>query len=828
MVLLTAGGFLTYQVLEFRTTITSNLKSVADILAFNNIAPLSFGDSRVARMNLSALKADRHILGACLYDRADRLFASYARTGSSDSCPAYPKIDPGLVFESGQATYSTPVLLGHELLGTLTLRHDLEDERALLRRLLFLLAAVLDLLFATWLSSRMARAIGKPIKALVRTSCKISEERDYSLRVILDSGREDGELGLLIDSFNQMLSKVEESDRELASHRERLEEQVTARTTELMQLNRDLTDELQGRRSAENALRDSEERYALAMNGANDGLWDWDLKSGKVYFSSRWKAMLGFSDEEIGDQPTEWLDRAHPGEADRLRSEIDAHWHGRTSEFRNECRMRHRDGSYRWMLSRGLAIRSTGGKVTRMAGSQTDITDAKISDPLTGLASRILFTDRLTHCIDQNHREPGWIFAVLFLDLDRFKVINDSLGHQTGDQLLVGIAERLSHSVRSSDLVGRLTEHCTVARLGGDEFVVLLEDIQSVESARRVADRIQRDMSLPFFLEGHSVFSTFSIGVAVSNSDYHSAEEILRDADTAMYAAKASGKARFAIFDPAMRARAIARLEIETDLRHALKHRELLIHYQPEVDLRSGEIVGFEALVRWRHPKNGIVPPLDFIPIAEETGLIGPLGAWVLEEACSQMRRWHSMFPDLSSLRISVNLSGKQLTSKDLFRDVLQALQVSCLPPECLDLEITESVLMEDTEAAIQTLLSLKSLGIGLQIDDFGTGYSSLSYLHRLPFDTLKIDRSFVHSMDAQKDGIEIVRTIMALARSLKMRVVAEGVENGKQLSYLRGMGCQFGQGHHFFEPLDTGSAEKLLAARSRTGKDLRAFVLAS
>jgi diguanylate cyclase (GGDEF)-like protein len=454
-------------------------------------------------------------------------------------------------------------------------------------------------------------------------------------------------------------------------------------------------------------------------------------------------------------------------------------------------------------------------------------------DALTGLANRTLFTERLRRRMAKAHPDSGCIFGVLFLDLDHFKVINDSLGHLAGDQLLLGIASRLTQTVRSSDLVGRFSDSFTVARLGGDEFAVLIENIQSEENARSIADRIQRDMSLPFMVESRSVFTTFSIGVALSNGTYRSAEEILRDADIAMYAAKATGKACFAVFDPAMRARAIARLEIETDLRRALSSRaltsrELIIHYQPEIDLRSGEVVAFEALVRWQHPKNGLVPPLDFIPIAEETGLIAPLGAWVLEEACSQMRSWQTAFPEFSNLRISVNLSGKQLTSKDLLRDVAQALEVSLLPPECLDLEVTESILMEDAETAIQTLLKLKRLGLGLQIDDFGTGYSSLSYLHRLPFDTLKIDRSFVHSMDAQEDGIEIVRTIMALAQSLKMTVVAEGVENRVQLSHLREMGCEFAQGNHFSEPLDAASAERLLAAQSLTGNDLSEFVLAS
>lgn len=447
-------------------------------------------------------------------------------------------------------------------------------------------------------------------------------------------------------------------------------------------------------------------------------------------------------------------------------------------------------------------------------------------DSLTGLTNRTVFSERLKQCMEESRRDPGRMFGVLFLDLDHFKVINDSLGHLAGDQLLVGIAHRLSQTVRSTDLIGRLTG--TVARLGGDEFAVLIENIQSQENAGRIADRIQCDMSLPFLLEGRSVFTTFSIGVALSTSNYQAAEEILRDADIAMYAAKVSGKARVAIFDPSMRARAIARLEIETDLRRALATGGLLLNYQPEIDLRSGRIIGFEALVRWPHPKYGLIPPLEFIPVAEETGLIGPLGAWVLREACCQTRLWQMAFREFANLRISVNLSGKQLVSKDLLTDVEQALQVSMLSPECLDLEITESVLMDDTESAIQALMNLKDLGLGLQIDDFGTGYSSLSYLHRLPFDILKIDRSFVHSMEKQEDGIEIVRTIMALAQSLKMSVVAEGVETEAQLSHLRQMGCGCAQGNYFSKPLDAAAVEKLLAAQLHIGEALPEFVMAS
>ncbi len=453
---------------------------------------------------------------------------------------------------------------------------------------------------------------------------------------------------------------------------------------------------------------------------------------------------------------------------------------------------------------------------------------ASYGDVLTHLANRKVFTEQVAHCIEQCHGDGKLVFGVFFLDLDCFKVINDSLGHLAGDQLLVGVAQRLTDTVRSSDVVGRLSEPCTIARFGGDEFVILIQNIRSLDNALRIADRIQKGMHEPFLLDGHSVHATFSIGVALSR-DHHLADDILRDADTAMYAAKAAGKACIAVFDKTMRARAVARLEIETDLRTALSTSEgLVVHYQPQVDLATGKIVGFEALVRWQHPKYGLIPPLDFIPIAEEIGLVVPLGAWVLQEACRQIQKWRSAFFAFSNLRISVNLSGKQLGSKDLFKDVEQALRVSLLPPECLDLEITESFLLDNTEAAIQTLLNLKKLKIGLQIDDFGTGYSSLSYLHRLPFDTLKIDRAFVHSMNPQEDGIEIVRTIMALAQGLKMSVVAEGVENQRQSFQLQQMGCKLAQGYLFSEPLDAVSAKRLLAARSRAVSETPGLLLAS
>jgi diguanylate cyclase (GGDEF)-like protein/PAS domain S-box-containing protein len=581
-------------------------------------------------------------------------------------------------------------------------------------------------------------------------------------------------------------------------------------------------------KESEYRLQQSEFRYRSVVEHAGDIIYQTDHQGRFTFYNEAARRVLLIRGGEVLGKL--FTDLIHPSDrANALRFYSRQRLSG-TQETYYEFRCIAGDGEIHWLGQNVQLLLNEEGKVEGFQAIARDITERRkaqealarqaAEDSLTGLANRTVFTQRLTRCVEQNYRDPSYIFGVLFLDLDHFKVINDSLGHVAGDQLLVEIAHRLSQTVRSSDLVARLSQPSTVARLGGDEFAVLIENAQSMENARRIADRIQRDMNQPFTLENHSVFTTFSIGVALSNGNYLSAEEILRDADIAMYAAKTSGKARVAVFDPAMRARAIARLEIESDLRRALASGELILHYQPEVDLRSGEIIGFEALVRWVHPTRGTVPPLEFIPVAEETGLIAPLGAWVLEEACRQIRRWQSAFPKFSKLKISVNLSGKQLTSKDLLGHVEQALQASSLAPDCLDLEITESFLMEDTEAAIQTLLNLKQLGVGLQIDDFGTGYSSLSYLHRLPFDTLKIDRSFVHSLDGQEDGIEIVRTIMALAQSLKMSVIAEGVETRTQLLHLRRMGCGFAQGYHFSKALDTASAETLLSTRSQTGAE--------
>jgi diguanylate cyclase (GGDEF)-like protein/PAS domain S-box-containing protein len=565
---------------------------------------------------------------------------------------------------------------------------------------------------------------------------------------------------------------------------------------------------LRSRKEAEDALRVSEERYALAARGSKDGLWDWDLRTGLIYYSERWKSMLGFSGDRIGNSPDEWISRLYPADRDRVADEISRHCRGESEHFQSEYRILHSDGSYRWMLSRGVAVLNDQGIATRLAGSQTDITENKAADPLTGLASRLLLHDRLQLSIDQARMNPRDQFALLFLDLDRFKLVNDSLGHRAGDRLLLGIAQRLLRCAAEPpfDMARTL-----VARLGGDEFVVLICGPDAAALGGMLANRIQEALQPAFDLDGNHTFVSASIGVRVGHPN-ETPETLLLDADTAMYHAKSQGKQRNEVFDPAMRFRAVERLRLETDLRDAIQARHLTVSYQPKVCIATGVVSELEALVRWNHRDRGVVGPVDFIPVAEETGLILQLGTFVLRSACRQMAAWLREFDVDASTRVSVNLSCRQFRHPDLFGEIMGILAETGLPPERLSLEITEGVLMEDMESAVAILKRLRAQNIGLQIDDFGTGYSSLSYLRRLPFDCLKIDRSFVKEIGQGIENDEIVSTIALLGRTLGMSVVAEGVETLSQLQMLTDAGCEYAQGFLYSEAVDGAEARRFFS----------------
>ncbi|MDR1728560.1 MAG: EAL domain-containing protein [Acidobacteriota bacterium] len=565
------------------------------------------------------------------------------------------------------------------------------------------------------------------------------------------------------------------------------------------------------RKHTEDALRKSEERYALAMRAANDGLWDWDLQSGAIYFSPRWKSMVGEEEDALGDSPEEWFGRIHPDDVERVRADIQAHIDGQTPHYEDEYRVLHKDGTYLWMLGRGLAIRDKNGKAYRMAGSQTDITRGKVVDFLTGLPNRVLFMDRLSRSFERVRRRRDRTFALIFMDLDNFKLINDSLGHMVGDQLLVAIARRLESTVRSSDSVARI-EHHTIARIGGDEFTVLLEDVAGPLDAIRVTDRIISDMGAPFVVDGHELFPTASIGIAVYNHSYQSPDALLQDADMAMYSAKVAGKGRYEIFDTEMRAASVARLQLETEFRRAIERNEFENYYQAIVSFKTGRIYGFEALVRWRNATRGIVPPMEFIPMAEETGLIIPLGQWVLETACRQTSQWQARFPQDPPLSISVNLSARHFLQSDVLQQCTDIMKKMPLARRSLVLEVTESTLMKDHDASIELMGKLKDFDIRIAMDDFGTGYSSLSYLHQFPFDNLKIDRSFIIRL---MEDDEIVRTILTMGHNLGLKVVAEGVETLSQVDKLKEMECDYGQGYYFSKPVATREATALLEAQS-------------
>ncbi|MFY9584063.1 MAG: EAL domain-containing protein [Candidatus Acidiferrales bacterium] len=560
----------------------------------------------------------------------------------------------------------------------------------------------------------------------------------------------------------------------------------------------------------EEELRESEERYTLAAQGANDGVWDWNLKSNQIYFSPRWKSMLGFELNEIGNSPEEWFTRVHPKDIGHLKTKITAHLGGHVHHLKDEYRMLHKDGTYRWMFGRGLAVRNPEGRASRVAGSQTDITERKASeerllhdafhDALTGLPNRALFMDRLGLSLGRAKRPGASLFAVLFLDLDRFKVVNDSLGHAIGDELLVAMAQRLKRCLRPGD---------TVARFGGDEFAFLLVDVKKISGAIRVAERIKEALAAPFNLDGHEVFATASIGLTMGQTDYAKPEDFLRDADAAMYRAKAQGRARYEIFDSDMHARAVTLLHLESDLRGAIDHHQLSIHYQPIISLQTGSITGAEALLRWQHPQRGFVSPGEFIPLAEETGLIRPIGEWVLWAACAQATAWQA--DGYSGLRVTVNFSSRQFEYENIQELIQKVLKETRLAPQTLELEITESMAIRDCELGARTLNELRAIQIRISIDDFGIGSSSLAYLKRLPIATLKIDRSFVRDLATDPDDASITSAIIAMAHSLKLNVVAEGVETEEQLAFLRSQQCDEMQGYLFSPPVPPEAFSKLL-----------------
>ncbi|MEZ5425052.1 MAG: PAS domain S-box protein [Pyrinomonadaceae bacterium] len=560
---------------------------------------------------------------------------------------------------------------------------------------------------------------------------------------------------------------------------------------------------------ADAALKESELRLRTLLENMGEGLLQVSNDFVIEFANDRFCEMTGYDRKELLGKKT--FDFFFDDETIRFMLERNERRLKGESEHYELC-LKKKTGEKLWVLVGGAPTYDKEGRINGSMGVFTDITGRKDSeekllhealhDSLTGLANRALFIEHLQLRIERAKRQANPPFAILFLDFDRFKVINDSLGHAEGDKLLVAVGKRLESTLRSSDLI---------ARLGGDEFTILLNELDDAGHASQIASRIQELLQAPFELESGEVFMSASIGIALSKDDETSAEDMLRNADIAMYKAKARGKARHQLFDEAMHEEARTQLQMETDLRQALGRNEFLLHYQPIYDLKSRTIVGFEALIRWNHPKRGLVSPAEFVPIVEENGLIIPLGRWIMFESCRQMRQWQQMNRAAENLTINVNLSCKQFLQQDLAEQVMSMLVSTRLEPQFLKLEITESHVMENGEAAVKLMNRLRGLGVGLSLDDFGTGYSSLSYLHRLPVTNLKIDRSFINQMTAGDEDTKLVKTIISLAHNLKMNVTAEGIETAEQFAQLKDLRCENGQGYFFSKPLDAKKITELV-----------------
>ena len=575
-------------------------------------------------------------------------------------------------------------------------------------------------------------------------------------------------------------------------------------------------------------LAERDQLFQLISENAADMIALVDCDGRRLYNSPAYQKVLGYSPEEL--KATSSIEQIHPDDRPRvLKAAEKARLSGRGE--RMEYRVRHKDGSWRTLESTASAIRNAKGQTDKLVIVNRDITERKraeemlahnaFHDGLTNLPNRALFLDRLQHALTLSKRHSNYKFAVLLIDVDEFKIVNDSLGHSAGDELLIQMGQRLRDSVRRADMVSRPrtsgvpdrpANDDTLARLGGDEFAILLDDIRDPIEAVRVAERVQAELATPFVVNQQEIVISASIGIAASTSPHTQAEDLLRDADIAMYRAKRAGKARCEVSDPAMHASAVQWLSLETDLRKALDQGEFRVYYQPIVSLQTGKITGFEALTRWQRPE-GLLSPIEFIAVAEEIGLIVPMNRQLLREACQHLRTWQSEFPTIPPLTMSVNMTSREFAQPDLASEIRKSLEQTGIDPGCLQLEIIETIAMGDAEKSGHVLAHLKALGVRLSIDDFGTGYSSLSRLRRIPVDTLKIDRAFISNMESDPENREIVRAIIMLAHNLGLKVVAEGTETEEQINLLKQLNCEMAQGYFFSRPADDQAMLKLLAS---------------
>jgi diguanylate cyclase (GGDEF)-like protein/PAS domain S-box-containing protein len=767
-----------------RRAMARDLATLADVLARNSTAALTFRDAHAARDVLQALRAEPSVTVACIYTDDGKPFAVYVRQGKeSDFVPPLAQ-DPVTRFESNHLLQFRDIVLDGETVGTIYIESDLQslDKRLREYTLAFLCTLLVTLALALVIATRLQRPISRPLADLMDTAKAISAAGDYSIRADLPNR---DEFGVLASEFNAMLEQIEERDRQLRQHRAQLAQEVASRTAELLDANAQ--------------LRRAEEKYRAIFEDAVVGIFQITPEGRPVSINRALAQMHGF------DSPEHFL-----AEISDLGSQLFVQT-SRMQEFRRELaengvvrgaevQFYRRDRTKKWALINIRAVHDNDGNIVFHEGTVEDVTDRKFAeervqflayyDALTGLPNRTLLHDRLATALAGARRRNEKV-AVLFLDLDRFKVINDSLGHSIGDLLLQKVAERLKTWARAQD---------TVSRIGGYEFIVLLTALNDVPDAAVAAERMMDMMTAEFVVQDQSFNISCSIGLSIFPEHGADGEALIKNADAAMYCAKDNGRNNFQFFTEEMNAQVMERLTLENSLRLALDRKELFLMYQPQMDMATERIIGVEALIRWQHPELGLVPPDKFIRIAENCGLILPIGEWVLRSACSQARKWQD--EGLLPLPVAVNVSAVQFRN-DGFRELIgKVLRETGLAPQFLELELTESLLLSNADVIFSVLQELKEMGLKLAIDDFGTGFSSLSYLRQFPVGKLKIDRSFVRDVALNSDDAAITTAIISMAKGLNLKVIAEGVENEAQMSFLRAQHCDGIQGYYFSKPL--------------------------
>jgi len=734
-------------------------KVIATILADRSTAALEFLDHESATDNLASLDAHKSFTLACLYDAENVLFASFNRnTYNHIHCP--PNLPQAGYNDTDEfKDIREPVVFDDTVIGTLYLLADLGSlrETMFLHIVTSIIIIGISIFFTFLLAVRLQAFVTVPIRKLQDTAIKIRQSDNYALRA--EKTTED-ELGNLVDAFNGMVAKIEHDNV---------------------------------------ALRDSEERFRTLTASSPVGVFQTDNEGQYMYVNARWREITNIFDIHLTQEA--WIKTLHPEE----RFQVLSRWREsleKGEEFRMEYRLLRDDGADVNVICHAKPLYESNGQINGYLGSLSDITELKsvqlkleqlaLYDPLTKLANRHLFRNRLEKAIKNAQRQNCKI-ALLFLDIDHFKKINDTMGHDQGDELLKAIAHRLRFCTRPGD---------TVARMGGDEFTILIPDIHDNHEADAIARKVLDVFKVPIRLTGLEVIITTSIGIAVGLSDADDANILMKNADMAMYRAKARGRDNYQFFSDEMNVELTRQLAIEGELRKALLQQQFSLNYQPKINMATGELVGYEALIRWNHPESGSISPSEFIPVAEDSGLILPLGEWVLRQACQHIREFldNGLLP--ADGRVSVNLSPRQFHEPNLVALITDLIKTSGINSQHLELEITESLLMENLDATIAVLYQLKELGVILAIDDFGTGYSSLNYLKRLPIHMLKVDRSFVMDIPQDRDDMEITSAVIAMAHKLGLQVVAEGVEVSEQADFLKENLCDFAQGFFYGKPM--------------------------